>query len=431
VSSRQQAAAGVPRVGFFGILGSGNLGNDGSLEAVVAYLRRRHPDVRLGFMGMGPDTLTARYDAPATPLQWYEAHAGTATGARAAALKILGRLLDPARTWVWVRRQDLVIVPGMGVLEATLPLRPWAFPYSLFWLGVTARLSGTKVALVSVGSDVVSKRATRWFITRAAGLAHYRSFRDAHSREAMRTMGVDVSRDQVYPDLAFALPTPAPRERTGAVGVGLMAYYGGNDDRKRAEELHRNYVDTMKRFVRWLADSGRQVRLFTGDGADEPILREIHADVEAHLGSAADERVVPEHLSTLPELMDSMAAVDTVVASRFHNVLCALKLGKPTVSIGYAAKHEVLMNEMGLGAFSTAANSLELDRLIELFTDLETRRDALAATMAERNREHVRLLDEQFELLSRMFLTVPGGRTDADGVGHRSDEETRPREVQA
>jgi polysaccharide pyruvyl transferase WcaK-like protein len=319
----------------------------------------------------------------------------------------------------------------MGVLEATLPLRPWAFPYSLFWLGVTARLTGTKVALVSVGSDVVTKRATRWFITRAARLAHYRSFRDAHSREAMRTMGVDVSADRVYPDLAFALPTPPPGGRTGVVGVGLMAYYGGNDDRKRAEELHRHYVHTMKGFVRWLVDSGRQVLLFTGDRADEPVLREIHADVEAHLGTeAAQRRVVPENLSTLPELMDSMAAADTVIASRYHNVLSALKLGKPTLSIGYAAKHQVLMEEMGLGGFSECASSLDLDRLIKQFVTLESRRDALTATMAERNREHVRLLDEQFELLSRMFLTAPGGRTAADGDGHRSREEARSREVQ-
>jgi polysaccharide pyruvyl transferase WcaK-like protein len=187
----------------------------------------------------------------------------------------------------------------------------------------------------------------------------------------------------------------------------------------------------MKGFVRWLVDSGRHVLLFTGDRADEPVLREIHADVEAHLGTAAAKRqVVPEILSTLPELMDSMAATDTVIASRYHNVLCALKLGKPTVSIGYAAKHQVLMEEMGLGAFSESASSLDLDRLVEQFTVLEGRRDALTETMADRNREHTRLLDEQFELLSRLFLTAPDARTDPDADGHRSRDDARSREVQ-
>jgi polysaccharide pyruvyl transferase WcaK-like protein len=172
------------------------------------------------------------------------------------------------------------------------------------------------------------------------------------------------------------------------------------------------------------------VRLFTGDPADEPVLREIHADTEAHLGpAAAERRVVAERLSTLPELMGSMAAVDTVIGSRYHNVLCALKLGKPTLSIGYAAKHDVLMEEMGLGAFSESASSLDLDRLIEKFVALESRQDALRATMAERNRDHARLLDEQFEVLSRLFFTVPRARPFArtsvprpDGEEHGSED---------
>ena len=114
-------------MGLFGILGSGNLGNDGSLEAVVSYLRRLDPDFQLGFFCMGPDDVAARYCASAKSLQWYEPHAGNATGLHAAGLKVLGKLLDPFRTLAWVRHYDVVIVPGMGALEAILPLRPWAF----------------------------------------------------------------------------------------------------------------------------------------------------------------------------------------------------------------------------------------------------------------------------------------------------------------
>ena len=387
------------RVGFCGILGSGNLGNDGSLEAVVAYLREHHPDARLGFFCMGPETVAARYGAPATHLQWYEPHAGDATGLRAAGLKVLGKLLDPFRTLAWIRRYDVVIVPGMGVLEATLPLRPWGFPYSLFWLGVAARLTGRKVALVSVGSNVIGKRLTRWMITRAARLAHYRSFRDDNSREAMREMGVDVHADEVYPDLAFALPDPPESGPTGVVGVGLMAFYGGNDDRARAGEIHDAYLATMKRFVHWLVDQGRAVRLFIGDQADDPVLDEILSDVDS-------ARYEPA--ATLPDLIRQMAAVDTVVATRYHNVLCALKAGKPTVSLGYAAKNDVIMDQMGLREFCQNARSIDFDRLVAQFTELEKRRDQFVDTMTERNRENVRLLDKQFAALSAAVLG--GGR---------------------
>ena len=48
----------------------------------------------------------------------------------------------------------------MGVLETTLPLRPWQFPYDMFVLCAAGRIFGTKVALVSVGANVPSERLT-------------------------------------------------------------------------------------------------------------------------------------------------------------------------------------------------------------------------------------------------------------------------------
>jgi polysaccharide pyruvyl transferase WcaK-like protein len=221
------------------------------------------------------------------------------------------------------------------------------------------------VALVSVGSNVVRARATRWFITSAAPLAHHRSFRDDLSRDSMREMGVDVAADQVYPDLAFSLPNPPGTAPTGTVGVGVMAYYGSNDDRAEADQLHPHYVDTMTRFVHWLLDRGRRVRLYTTDQEDQPILRALLADVQAQRTGDPDIEVEP--VSTLSELMLRLAAVDTVVGSRYHNVLCALKLSKPTLAIGYAAKHDVLMRDMGLGDFCEPARSVDLNRLIAKF----------------------------------------------------------------
>ncbi|GAA3809397.1 polysaccharide pyruvyl transferase family protein [Amycolatopsis tucumanensis] len=392
----------MTRIGFFGILGSGNLGNDGSLDAVLSYVRERYPDAELGFLAMGPEQLTARYGAPATHLQWYEPHAGDATGLPAAGLKVLGKLLDPFRTWAWVRNYDVVIVPGMGVLEATLPLRPWALPYSLFWLGVTARLTGTRVALVSVGADVVRKRATRWVITRAARLAHYRSYRDEHSRQAMARMGVDVSSDAVFPDLAFGLADPEPRPSTGAVGVGVMAFRGGNDDRARADEINRAYLDTVKRFVRLLADEGRPIRLFTGDVADDEVLAEV-------IAAAPGADITAEPLTSLQDLMRQMAAVDVVVATRYHNVLCALKTAKPTLSLGYARKNDVLMSAMGLGEFCQSAREPDFDRLVAQFRELEDRREELTAILKERNRVMSERLERQFAIMSESV--VEGSRT--------------------
>ncbi|MBO0827469.1 MAG: polysaccharide pyruvyl transferase family protein [Streptosporangiales bacterium] len=407
---------GPPRVGLFGLLGSGNLGNDGSLDAVVAFLSERHPDTTLGFLCKGPERVAARYGVPARHLQWNEAR-GTATGWHAAVLKVVGKVLDPFRTFAWLRRQDLVIVPGMGVLEATLPLRPWGFPYSLFWLCVLGRLAGTRVALVSVGADVVRNRLTRLLVTCAARLAHYRSYRDELSRNAMRTMGVDVTADQVYPDLAFALPEPpACAVVPGSVGVGVMDYRGGDDDRGRADEINRAYVDAMRRFVRRLVDDGRQVRLFVGDEADASVVTEILSDAADRPGAVRADPV-----SGLDDLMRQMASVETVVATRYHNVLCALKLGKPTLSVGYAVKNDVLMAGMGVGGeFCQSARAVDLDRLVQQFQALEARRHELVATMRRRGRSNARGVEEQFSALSTL---LPPNRTPSHTVGTAMSQE--------
>ncbi len=404
---RKRSTGTPPRVGFFGLLGSGNFGNDGSFEAVLAFIRAKHPDAVLGCLCAGPEQVTARYGIPATPLHWYHSEYQAASGLLAIAAKTLGKGLDAIRTLSWVRRFDVVIVPGMGVLEATLPLRPWATPYALFLLCVSGRLCRTKVALVSVGANVIHQRFTRWMFTSAASLAHYRSYRDTLSRDAMRRMGVDTSNDEVYPDLAFALPVPpdvSVAERT--VGVGVMAYYGGNDDRRRADEIHNAYVDKMKRFVRWLVDNDRRVRLFTGDHVDESVVTEIISDLCAHRPDLKPSRVVAESVSSLADLMQQMSSVDTVVATRYHNVLCALKLSKPTLSIGYAAKNDMLMAEMGLVDFCQSIRSLDVERLIEQFTELESRRGQLEAAMVETNLIAARRLEQQFTVLSSTLIPM-------------------------
>ncbi|MEV8093198.1 polysaccharide pyruvyl transferase family protein [Kitasatospora sp. NPDC085879] len=400
------------RVGVFGLLGSGNLGNDGSLEALLGHLRAEHPEAVVDALCGGPEAVTSRYGIPATRLHWYRGEYRTASRAGSIAAKGLGKLVDAARTAVWVRRHDVVIVPGMGVLEATLPLRPWGFPYALFLLCAAGRLFGTRVALVSVGAAAIGSRPTRTLVRWSARLAAYRSYRDAPSREAMRAMGVDTGRDEVYPDLAFSLPTPpsgAPDGPPGPVCVGVMAFHGGNDDRARAEEIHRRYLDGTTRFVRALVEDGRQVRLLMGDDVDRPVVAAILDAVDSPLVTAASP-------ASLADLMRETAAADTVVATRYHNLICALKVGTPTLALSYAAKSEALMARMGLGEYCHPAREVDAARLLEQFRALEKQSPELRRTLAERNLAARRELDQQFSALTAALFPAAGhtrARSDA------------------
>ena len=102
--------------------------------------------------------------------------------------------------------------------------------------------------------------------------------------------------------------------------------------------------------------------------------------------------------------MRAMSPCGSVVAIRYHNLVAALRLSKPTISISYSPKHDVLISEFGLSGFSQPVNALDVDRLIEQFTELGRRSQELRQTMKERNAANEQLLDAQFAELSALLF---------------------------
>jgi len=201
-----------------------------------------------------------------------------------------------------------------------------------------------------------------------------------------------------------------------------MDYHGGNDDRQQADQLRASYVEKMKDFVLWLVDNGHAVRMFTTDVHDERIMHEVIAHLRTHRPELGPSQVTAEPVPSLEELMRQIASVDTVVASRYHNVLYAVRLAKPTLSVGYSAKFSVLMAEMGMAEFCQSAHSLDVGRLIEQLTELESRSAKLRKTMTERTAANARLLNRQFaELSASLFRAAEPARTAAEHKGARTD----------
>ncbi len=397
------------RIGLFGLLGSGNIGNDASMEAVLGYLQARHPSAVTDVMCSGPKRVTAEYGLDAVQMFWFDRHQGRLSSKPWNLLRVPSRILDVYRVSSWVRRHEVVIVPGAGVLEASLPLRPWNTPYGLFLLTASGRLFRTKVALVCVGAGPIKKRATRTLSNWAARLASYRSYRDGGSREAIRRRGLDVG-DSVFPDLAFSLPTPGEGRHGGGdwstVGVGVMAYSGSNDDRDRAQDVYRGYVDGMKGIVCRLVDDARKVRLFIGDtdGSDDVTAREILTAVRELRPELDETWVVVEPVTTFREIMESMEPLGAIIATRFHNLIAALKLAKPTIAIGYSEKHRDLMADAGLAEFSHSVESFDLDVLIEQLKDMERRTESLRRSLCTHNAALAQELERQFDELDEFLF---------------------------
>jgi len=382
------------------------------METVLGYLRMAHPDAVLDVMTSGPgELMRARYGLDATPLHWYARYEKRLSGLRALPLKALGKGADVWRTAVWVRRHDAVIVPGTGPLETTMPVRPWGFPLTLFIAVLAGRLLGTKVALVSVGADDIKKRAIRWLSDATVRLACYRSYRDDYSLAAIQRRGINTAAHHVFPDLVFGAPTPphGPCDLR-VVGVGVMDYYGTNDDRKRGAAIHSAYVEKMTTFVGWLVSTGHTVRLFGGDSKfDWQVADRIAADVRRAKPGLDPACLTADRVNSFAELVRLIAGTGIVIATRYHNVMCALKLCKPTISLGYSGKFVALMTEMGVAEFNQFADSFDVARLIEQFEEAKARHTELRSRMVDRNAANMEALDRQFALLWDTLIGTPSG----------------------
>jgi polysaccharide pyruvyl transferase WcaK-like protein len=407
-SARRRKHQHVARVGLFGLFGIGNLGNDGSLEAMLNLLRRERPDAELLCICGCPEVVEPKFRLASTRIN--QALDGAFWGRLNRLLFDLPRelacIVSAVRT---LRGLDALVIPGTGILD-DFGTGPRGMPYWLFRWCVLARLLGVRIVFANIGAGPIRHPLSRWLMKTAAGLADYRSYRDDISRDFMAGIGADVSRDPVYPDIAFMLREPAPLRAPSlegsplTVGVGVMSYNGWRQDKARDGTIHAEYLLKLERFVPWLLDAGYRVRLLTGEESDLAVVEELLARITAQRNGRDWPEIVAEPSHSLHDLMAQIADTDVVVATRFHNVVCALKLGRPTLSIGYAKKNEVLLREMGLGDFSQNIEELDVDRLIEQFRRLVAGRHAHGRKIAGTNAAFAGRLRHQQALLLSEYL---------------------------
>ena len=409
-AAKQASVSSALRVGLYGSLGGGNSGNEASMVSMLTYLREHHPAADVDAMCGEYEYIRDKYGLATVPLMIYEKYKSPGSKLRGIAIKVCGKLLDPARVYLWVGRHDVILVPGVGILETTLPVHAYGFPLAMTMLAVAAKIRRVPVALISVGADHIGARVTRFLSNTTAKLVAYRSYRDQYSMRVMQQRGVPVSGDRVFPDLVFAMPTPpSDPGDSRLVGVGVMKYHGGNDDRDRAAEIFAEYVEKMTSLVQWLLDNGYDVRLFGGDAKyDFEVADEIVARIEQHRGAPCPaDRISVQRFSTYSELLEKINPCGIVFATRYHNVVGSLMLCKPTIAIGYSRKFGALMDFMGMQDFTEYVKGLDVERLILKFKEAENRSAEVRSELARRNDANSELLAEQFTLLAARFFQRP------------------------
>jgi polysaccharide pyruvyl transferase WcaK-like protein len=176
-------------------------------------------------------------------------------------------------------------------------------------------------------------------------------------------------------------------------------------------EIYQTYVEKMGRFVNSLLDRGYRVRLLTGETVDARAVRDIGQIAKASryeltegLPPQKARQPFTEPINSLHDVLRQIGDTDVVVATRFHNVVCALKLARPTISIGYEAKNDSVMTELGLGQFCQSIEELDLKQLETQLAELLKNKEQYEAII-RRNLDAVQLRVKRHEqeLLSELL----------------------------
>ena len=409
---------------FLGSFGTPNLGNECTLHAILRSARTFLPGALLECICPYPAAAAARHNIPTHQMSYRNAE-GHTSSVRArhsyAVIRFLRRIfyriprevIECARAFRTLRGTSMLVMPGTGMLGA-YGTHHFGVHYELVKWSIIAKLRGCTILFVSVGGGRLKHPLSRWLIKSALSLADYRSYRDAFSKEYLESIGFDTSGDFVYPDLAFSLPRPDSAETDDhasgrVIGIGVMDYYSKEHGGEYGERLYRQYLERVTSFVIWLLEHTYTVQLLIGDLVYDQRVRHDVLEMVKKRAVYEDGQLISEPVFSVEQLLAQLATTDIVVASRFHNVLLALMLNKPVISISYDEKNDSLMTQFGLAEYRHSIERIDVDELVKQFITLEESTKSVKSHIKHKVEEFRRALEAQYESIfnKRDCATAP------------------------
>ncbi len=397
------------RIAILGLYGQLNLGNECTLEALIANLNRKESGVSLTAVCSEPTDVRERHGIDAVPFLSNPSGKGDTGRPVGVFFKILRpfRILfrripeefrGLSRAMTTMRQKDMLLIGGTGILEDNIG-------WSLNWIWslakwvLAAKRSGAAVAFVSIGAGPIQRPFDRWIIKRMLGSADFVSYRDDYSIDYMYSIGVETTRHFPFPDLAFGLPIESRVESNDVretVAVGVMEYVGQRRSRSLKDGAYETYVNNLAGFMRNLMDQDFDVNLLYGDARYD---QRVVTDLKRELREYSDSGQLKEaEIASVNDVVRELAGCRFVVASRFHNLIISLILGKPTISISYHDKNDALLEMFDLGDYCHDIDFFDSNLLVEQFENLVRKEDELQSHIlatADRLRTEV---DRQYDL---------------------------------
>lgn len=440
-----------PRLGIFGHVGNGNLGDEAIVASVIQATRKRFPEAELIGFTLTPDDTRERHGISAHPIrrfanisnEWVKAGgfcnntkkkdgkgvleqlkegikrfpiAYAVLKKTQAAVEAPGKVLEEARFLIESSRHlaglDMLIVAGSQQLIDYVEGGPWGHPYTVLKWVAMARIRNVQVAFLSCGVGPINTWLGRLFVSLSLRLANYRSFRDEASISCVQQLGV-AGENYFVPDLAFGLSLSAAdalRRPEGVpliVGVNPVPYWDAGAWVGGGPVAYRRYIRTLADFASWLIESGYWVLFFpTQLKLDPPVIKDIRLAMRDQSGTGGAGGVLDVHIDSFEEMTAALAMTDVVIGTRFHAIVLSCVLKKPVLAIAYAVKTNNLMEQMGQSDSVLSIGDLCVAGLRERLEALESRAAIVEAELAKRTEVNRISVSLQYEKVFGLLESV-------------------------
>ena len=437
------------KIGLLGNIGNGNLGDEATFAAVIQNIRRYCPGAKVYGFSENPQDTWERHHISVFPMRRERGKsllsgvmddkssevARATKGFNTFPKKIIRKLkahpliFKPLKTIQRslifslrlfeeigyflkclriVKGTDLLIVPGSGHLSDHFG-GPWNFPYTLMKWAIIAKLSGTRLAFLSVGAGPLNSPLSRLLIKTSLSLATYRSFRDSGSKRLVEKIG-GKGENPIFPDLAHSLhlngssPRFYKNESRPLVGINPFPHYDYRYWPVGNPRAYSSYVNRLASFASWLIENGYRILFFaTQIRADPPVIEDIRSILEKNINLDLKELLLVPSIRSLNDLISQLSMTDFVVATRFHAILISFLLNKPVLGIANHHKMINLMEAVGESEYILNIDGFDLSSLIERFTLLRSNREAVRDRIKSRITDFRRALDVQYEQVFSIF----------------------------
>jgi polysaccharide pyruvyl transferase WcaK-like protein len=441
-------------VGVFGHYGNHNLGDEAIIQASISQIRKRLPGAEVCCFSLRPRDTARRHQVESYGIRFTTEGSGPIQPEEAppsehmpwnvyakklaenidpddfslkapegglkekikrlpliwAGLKALSASVDLTKTVInevryltssyrYLKKFDLIVISGSNQFLDNFG-GAWGFPYTLYKWSLLAKLTGTKTAFVSVGTNPLEHPLSKKFIHKALRMSSYLSYRDEASKALIEEGNVGFS-GELYPDLAFGLDfQPADQEDMRLkplVGINPMPVYDYRYWCVSDDGRYKAYVVKLARFAERLITDGHPILFFGTMWRDDYVIVDILKEMNSEICDKVDGDELVRHCEEVADLVTLLQEVDMVVATRFHGTVLPLLVHTPVIGISYYRKNVDLMDVFKQSDYYEVLEECDVDRLWDKLQLLSKNYVQEKEKIRDKTEEFQCLVEEQWD----------------------------------